>query len=217
MAIIPSSSTSGSPVQSTSRAEEEDPKPVAAQQQQAPASAPRPYQPRRRKAPRGAGDEAGTYKVVKDDTLSKIAQRNGLSLAVLLKLNPHLTTKERRNGDLIYPGDLVSLGAKGSARAPQPRVGQPAPVVGPARPQSSAPDAAAAAALAAVSAGKAPGAVASGAVAAAAAAGASPAVAGAVGQAAAAAVIDAARAGQTPAAAVAAGAPAEAMMLANRG
>lgn len=54
------------------------------------------------------------YTVVKGDTLSAIAKKNGMSLDQLLKLNPQFSTGGR-NPNLIYPGDKVNLGTTSGA------------------------------------------------------------------------------------------------------
>lgn len=46
-----------------------------------------------------------SYTVMKGDTLWAIAQKNGLTLDALLALNPQI-----KNPNLIYPGDVISLG-----------------------------------------------------------------------------------------------------------
>lgn len=46
-----------------------------------------------------------SYTVVKGDTLSKIAVRNNITLAELLKLNPQI-----KNANLIYVGQVINLG-----------------------------------------------------------------------------------------------------------
>lgn len=45
------------------------------------------------------------YTVVRGDTLSKIAKRNGISLAQLLSWNPQI-----KNPNLIYPGQIITVG-----------------------------------------------------------------------------------------------------------
>ncbi len=51
-----------------------------------------------------SGDSAHTDMVEHGDTLSAIAQRNGVSLQALLKANPQIV-----NPDVIYPGDALNI------------------------------------------------------------------------------------------------------------
>jgi LysM repeat protein len=57
---------------------------------------------------------ANTYKVVKGDTLSEIAQDAGVSLKTIIKLNPQIN-----NPNLIFPGQVITL-AKPTPAAPKP-------------------------------------------------------------------------------------------------
>lgn len=56
---------------------------------------------------------AGTYSVVAGDSLSKIAQKNGMTLQQLVALNPEIT-----NPNLIRVGQTVKLGAGGNMNTP---------------------------------------------------------------------------------------------------
>jgi LysM repeat protein len=51
-----------------------------------------------------ASSKPKTYKVKKDDTASKIAKDNGISLPKLKELNP-----KHKNWDLIHPGDVLRI------------------------------------------------------------------------------------------------------------
>jgi spore coat assembly protein SafA len=51
-------------------------------------------------------NEGQTHTVVHGDTLSEIAEKNGVSLSALIAANPQI-----KNPDLIYPGDKVSIPA----------------------------------------------------------------------------------------------------------
>lgn len=53
----------------------------------------------------GAADTHLKYTVVKGDTLSKIARKNGISLAQLLAWNSQI-----KNPNLIYPGQIIVIG-----------------------------------------------------------------------------------------------------------
>jgi LysM repeat protein len=57
---------------------------------------------------------ANTYKVVKGDTLSEIAQDANVSLKTIIKLNPQIN-----NPNLIFPGQVITL-AKPTPAAPKP-------------------------------------------------------------------------------------------------
>ena len=54
----------------------------------------------------GSSGGGGSYTVKSGDTLSRIASRNNMTLAQLLKLNPQF----RSNPNLIHPGQTVKLG-----------------------------------------------------------------------------------------------------------
>jgi murein DD-endopeptidase MepM/ murein hydrolase activator NlpD len=82
-----------------------------------------------------------TYKVKPGDTLSKIAKRNGISLAQLLKANPQI-----RNPDRIQVGQLVNL-PDTSTKTTQPL---PSNVVGVITPKVTATAAGAATAVGAI-------------------------------------------------------------------
>jgi LysM repeat protein len=66
------------------------------------------------------GTAGAPYQVKKGDTLYKIAARLDVSPTELKKANPQLCTKARKNGDLIYPGDLVQIPTGKSAKKKQP-------------------------------------------------------------------------------------------------
>jgi LysM repeat protein len=51
-----------------------------------------------------SNDGAQAYTVISGDTLSQIAEDNGVTLQALIAANPHFT-----NPDLIYPGDKVTI------------------------------------------------------------------------------------------------------------
>jgi|CXWL01.1.fsa_nt_gi LysM repeat protein len=52
---------------------------------------------------------AAVHQVVKRDTLSEIARKNGVPLEQLKAANPALLTQERQDGHWIYPGDEVVI------------------------------------------------------------------------------------------------------------
>ena len=54
--------------------------------------------------------EGQAHTVARGDTLSAIAQKNGVSLSALIAANPQI-----KNPDLIYPGDEVSIPSRGDA------------------------------------------------------------------------------------------------------
>jgi spore coat assembly protein SafA len=54
--------------------------------------------------PHSSADSANTHVVERGDTLSAIAERNGVSLQALIKANPQIV-----NPDLIYPGDALNV------------------------------------------------------------------------------------------------------------
>lgn len=62
------------------------------------------------------GATGGSITVKSGDTLSKIAQQQGISLQQLLQNNPQFTSGGR-NPDLIFPGDVVNLGAAATGGA----------------------------------------------------------------------------------------------------
>jgi LysM repeat protein len=70
-----------------------------------------------------APPSGATYTVVHGDTLSGIAQANGISTSQIEALNPQI-----RDPDLIFPGQSVNLGS-GAAVTPTPDPSQPSPVV----------------------------------------------------------------------------------------
>jgi len=116
----------GSPaLPSTTRADDEE---ATARAAPVEASAARPFQPGSKRAARadsappatGAGQPGYTVKA--GDALSHIAKRHSVTLAALLKANPHLTTAARRKGDLIFPGDAVVI--PGRVIAAQPTAAQ---------------------------------------------------------------------------------------------
>lgn len=63
--------------------------------------------------PSNPGPRDGTVQVKRNDTLSKIAQENGVSLSALIAANPQI-----RNPNLIYPGQTIHLpeGSGGTVR-----------------------------------------------------------------------------------------------------
>jgi spore coat assembly protein SafA len=65
--------------------------------------------------PHSSADSANTHVVERGDTLSAIAERNGVSLQALIKANPQIV-----NPDLIYPGDALNIpgGAQEQEQAP---------------------------------------------------------------------------------------------------
>ncbi len=73
----------------------------------------------------GGGGGDGSMRVQSGDTLSGIAQRNGVSLPALLQANPQY----RANPDLIYPNQVVRIPGGGSSTPPTNNGGtdQPAP------------------------------------------------------------------------------------------
>ena len=64
----------------------------------------------------GNSGASSNYTVRSGDTLSGIAQRNGVSLGALLDANPQY----RSNPDLIHPGQNVRIPGGGSSPSPQP-------------------------------------------------------------------------------------------------
>ena len=64
-----------------------------------------------------------TYTIKAGDTLSKIAARNGLTLAQLLQANPQISDPNR-----INVGDVVNLPNRATENATQPLPSNPAPV-----------------------------------------------------------------------------------------
>lgn len=83
-----------------------------------------------------------TYKVKPGDTLTKIAKRNGISLAQLLKANPQIT-----NPDRLQVGQIVNL-PDTSTETTQPLPANVVPALSPvAKPATAKPDGAAAGAL----------------------------------------------------------------------
>ncbi|HJT97759.1 MAG TPA: LysM peptidoglycan-binding domain-containing protein [Rhodanobacteraceae bacterium] len=75
--------------------------------------------------PGGSGSNAATshdVSVQRGDTLSGIAERNGVSLAALIRANPQIS-----NPNLIYPGQTVHVPGSGSTSGPS----STAPVEGP--------------------------------------------------------------------------------------
>lgn len=59
------------------------------------------------------------YTIVRGDTLSAIAARFGVTLGTLKALNPTLFNAKHRNGNLIFPGEVVTI-QKGSAKTELP-------------------------------------------------------------------------------------------------
>ena len=74
-----------------------------------------------------------TYTVKPGDTLSRIAARNGVTLAQLLQANPQIT-----NPDKIKVGDVVNLpNGAGATDATQPLPANPVPAASPVSPTST--------------------------------------------------------------------------------
>lgn len=73
------------------------------------APSPAPNTPAKKPAAKPSPSARKSVKVKAGDTLSKIAHRYAKTLAAIKRLNPHLTDKAHRNGDLIHPGETVYL------------------------------------------------------------------------------------------------------------
>jgi LysM repeat protein len=78
-----------------------------------------------------AASPAGTYTVVRGDSLSRIAFRNHTTVAQLVALNKGRHPSLARNANLIYAGWVLTLGAPVAPPAPP---APPAPVAQPAPP-----------------------------------------------------------------------------------
>jgi LysM repeat protein len=64
-----------------------------------------------------SSDSGATYSVVHGDTLSGIAEKNGVSLSKLEALNPQI-----KNPSLIFPGEKVNLGGGSTVASSAPSV-----------------------------------------------------------------------------------------------
>jgi spore coat assembly protein SafA len=62
-----------------------------------------------------AANEGQTHTVERGDTLSEIAEKNGVSLSALIAANPQI-----KNPDLIYPGEKISIPESGGAETAAP-------------------------------------------------------------------------------------------------
>jgi spore coat assembly protein SafA len=62
-----------------------------------------------------AANEWQTHTVERGDTLSEIAEKNGVSLSALIAANPQI-----KNPDLIYPGEKISIPESGGAETAAP-------------------------------------------------------------------------------------------------
>jgi spore coat assembly protein SafA len=60
-------------------------------------------------------NEGQTHTVERGDTLSEIAEKNGVSLSALIAANPQI-----KNPDLIYPGEKISIPESGGAETAAP-------------------------------------------------------------------------------------------------
>lgn len=60
-------------------------------------------------------NEGQTHTVERGDTLSEIAEKNGVSLSALIAANPQI-----KNPDLIYPGEKISVPERGAAETSAP-------------------------------------------------------------------------------------------------
>jgi spore coat assembly protein SafA len=62
-----------------------------------------------------AANEGQTHTVERGDTLSEIAEKNGVSLSALIAANPQI-----KNPDLIYPGEKIRIPESGGAETAAP-------------------------------------------------------------------------------------------------